>query len=223
VDNVSDVVSSLDGKSNDAIVFEDMGVLEIGDSDAMVVDDDNAIQDNLSLVSRTPEAIPHASESDGLPTSTDITPSYLALPPASDHDKPLIHPTVTSSKTVLASTLSAQKKGVSKVIMAAPGYLDMSKFVVKIPLQEWVNKDVETSRKRRLVLEDRRVAIEETKRDLEERALVKKRAGQNERQKKHRAKMVEKEIAKGIRDDDGKIRKKRNISEISVQLSCHCR
>jgi hypothetical protein len=95
-----------------------------------------------------------------------------------------------------------------------------------MPFQEWVNKNVdivETSQKRQLVLEDRRIAIEETKRKLEEGALVKKRAGQNERQKKHRAKMVEEEIVEGIRDDNGKIKKKQKVSEISVQFSCHCR
>jgi hypothetical protein len=54
-----------------------------------------------------------------------------------------------------------------------PGYLDMSKFIVKTPFSEWVNKDVETSRKRQLMLEDQRVANEEAKRDLEERAVIK--------------------------------------------------
>lgn len=64
------------------------------------------------------------------------------------------------------------------------------------------------------------MAIEETKQDLKERALIKKRAGQNERQKKHWAKMVEKEIVKGIRDDDGEVRKKQKVSEAGKQLSC---
>lgn len=100
--------------------------------------------------------------------------------------------------------------------MTVPGYLDMSKFVVKTPFKEWVKKDVETSRKRQLVLEDRQVAIEETKRDLKEGALVKKRAWQNKRQKKCRARTVQREIAKGIRDNDGKMKKKRKVSDQST-------
>lgn len=60
------------------------------------------------------------------------------------------------------------------------------------------------------------MAIEETKQDLKERAMVKKQAGQNERQKKHRAKMVQKEIVTGIWDNDGNMKKKQKVGEISV-------
>ena len=67
------------------------------------------------------------------------------------------------------------------------------------------------------------MAIEETKWDLEERAVVKKQAGQNKRQKKHKAKMVQKEIMTGIRDDDENVKKEQKVSEISVRSSCHYR
>jgi hypothetical protein len=65
------------------------------------------------------------------------------------------------------------------------------------------------------------VVIEEIKQDLEERALVKKQARQNKRQKRHRAKTVQKEIVEGIRDDDGRMKKKQKVSEISIQFSWH--
>jgi hypothetical protein len=168
--------------------------------------------------------------------STHTTPSHLTFPPACDHNDPHIRPAVSFTRdtahqppsnfvdsSISSFNLPARKKGMSKIIKAAPGHLDMSKFVVKTPFTEWANKDMETSRKRRLVLEDRRAAIEETKRDLEERAVIKKRAGQNERQQKHRAKMVQKEIARGIRDDDGNMKKKQKVGEICVPSSCHCR
>jgi len=154
-----------------------------------------------------------------------IIPSYLTLPPVSGHNKLVIHPTVSStsnaahqisSSSVLASTLSAQEKGTAKVVKSAPGYLDMSKFIVKTPFNEWSNKDIEASQKWWLVLEDQHVAIQETKWDSDKRALVTKRVVQNERQKKRQAKMVQKEIAKGIRDDDGKVKKKQKVSETSI-------
>ncbi len=69
MNNNSDMVSSLDGKSNDTVIFEDMGILN---SDAMVVNNDNTVQDDLFLVSQTPEAIPCTSESDRIPTLTNL-------------------------------------------------------------------------------------------------------------------------------------------------------
>jgi hypothetical protein len=66
------------------------------------------------------------------------------------------------------------------------------------------------------VLEDQHVAIQETKSDLDKRALITKQAVQNERQKKHQAKMVQKEIVKWIRDNNGKVKKKQKVSETSV-------
>jgi len=89
----------------------------------------------------------------------------------------------------------------------------MSKFVVKTPFEEWANKDMEASRKRQLTQEDRRIAIEEIKLDMEERVLVRNRAMQNKRQKKRRAKLVQKEIAEGFRDDNGKVKKKQKVGK----------
>jgi hypothetical protein len=74
----------------------------------------------------------------------------------SGHDKLVIHPTVSSTSnaahqtlfsSVLASTSSAQEKGTVKVVKSAPGYLDMLKFVVKTPFNEWLNKDIEALQK----------------------------------------------------------------------------
>jgi len=47
-------------------------------------------------------------------------------------------------------------------------------------------------------------------------------AGQNERQQKHRAKMVQKEITSSIRDNNRNKKKKQKVSEISVPSLCHC-
>ena len=38
---------------------------------------------------------------------------------------------------------------------AASGHLDMSKFVVKTPFEEWANKDMEALQKQQLTQEDR--------------------------------------------------------------------
>ena len=98
-----------------------------------------------------PKAIPHASESVVSPVLTPTTPSHLTFPPACDHNDPHICPSVSFTRDTThqppfsSFTLPARKEGISKIIKAAPGYLDMSNFIVKIPFKEWVNKDMETS------------------------------------------------------------------------------
>lgn len=64
------------------------------------------------------------------------------------------------------------------------------------------------------------MAVEETKRDLAKRALIAKHAGQNERQKKHREKAVQKEILEGLRDESGKMKKKQKVSDIDLPFAC---
>jgi hypothetical protein len=269
VNKVSATVSSLDGKSDNPIVIEDM-IVEIGNIlNAMVVDGDEKMARVKAAISLDEQgyeftvaeidagvyafditqfrilwhsitAIPHSSKSVGTLTSAHTMPFHLTPASVSDYDTPLIHPTISSTgnavrqpspksvdlstlaKAVPASTSSAQKKGASKVVKAMPGYLDMSRFVVKTPFKEWTDKDVETSWKQQLVWEAQRVAIEEIKRDSEERALIEKQAGQNKRQKKCWEKTVQKEIVEGVRDDSGKIKKKQKVGQIGVPFSCYC-
>lgn len=55
--------------------------------------------------------------------------------------------------------------------------------------------------------------------------LVRNQAMQNKRQKKHQAKLVQKEIVKGFRDNERKVKKKqkvgKSVATIIMSLTCY--
>lgn len=99
-------------------------------------------------------------------------------------------------------------------------YMDMSKFVLKMTSDDWEENDRQESAKRWRVMEAEKAMIEETGDDIKKRELINKRASQNERQKRSRAKKTQKEIKAGIRDEGGKMKPKAKVR--GCRCTSHC-
>jgi hypothetical protein len=97
VNSGPDAASGLDGKSAGAITVEDIG-LDISDVIGCMT-----VNDDAFLVLQALKAIPHTSVSVGTLTLTlnNITPFHLTFLPASNHDKPHISPTVSSTGNIV--------------------------------------------------------------------------------------------------------------------------